>query len=237
MLEASSILGKKIFVLTAHPDDESYLAAGTIHANKQAEGQTFLVCATLGEKGASHLAKPMSEEALKDVRHAELKETCSLLKVDRVFDMDLPDGGVANHTEELMDRVSPLISFLQPELIMSFGSDGITGHHDHIAVSEVAAKLAEQHNLPLATFCIPSEVAEECLMWLKEKRATKGHYVSDFNLGQENLCIPIDAQTKMRALKCYQSQINQQNPFSGFPDHIAQALLEKECFYLKQPTL
>jgi len=53
-------LGSKILVFTAHPDDESYLAAGTIYENTRRGGKTFLVCATGGELGSAHLKKPIS---------------------------------------------------------------------------------------------------------------------------------------------------------------------------------
>lgn len=234
MYEISEIIGKKILVLTAHPDDESFLAGGTIYANNHAGGQTFLICATLGEKGASHLKNPLSETELQKVRHKELKITCGFLKISRVFELDFPDGGVKDHVNDLLTRTSTLLKELQPELIMSFDADGITGHNDHIAVSKVAKSLAEQHKLPLATFCLPKEVIDDAYHWLKKKRKVHEHYQNDFTLQESNLSIPIDEDIKMSALKCYKSQIDNANPFEGFPDEIASTLLKKECFCLKE---
>ncbi len=48
-----TFLGKKIFMITAHPEDESYVAAGTLHKNIEAGGGNALVCATPGPSGTS----------------------------------------------------------------------------------------------------------------------------------------------------------------------------------------
>ena len=55
-----NFLGKRILVLTAHPDDEGYAMAGSIYKNYALGGSVFLLCATYGEKGMSHLKRPVS---------------------------------------------------------------------------------------------------------------------------------------------------------------------------------
>jgi len=54
-------LGKRLLVVTAHPDDESFLASGTMLANANAGGNNFVFCATLGERGKSHLEQAVTE--------------------------------------------------------------------------------------------------------------------------------------------------------------------------------
>lgn len=236
MLQPSTILGKKILVLTAHPDDESFLAAGTIHANSQAGGQTFLVCATLGEKGASHLEEELDAEKLAEIRHQELHNAATELNISYTKTLRYPDGKVDEYESALLADASAVGTEIMPEVIMGFGPDGITGHKDHIAVSRVAAKLAAQYKLPLAMFCIPHEVGEEAQVWLKKRRKTTGHYDDDCaSFQKENITIPIDGEIKLKALRCYCSQIDKQDPFHGFPESISKQLLKQECFYLQSP--
>lgn len=236
MLEPSTILGKKILVLTAHPDDESFLAAGTIYANSQAGGKTFLVCATLGEKGASHLEEELDADRLAEVRHQELNNAAAELNISYAKTFRYPDGKVDEHEGEILTAVSTLWPEIEPEIIISFGLDGITGHKDHIAISRVAIKLAVQYKLPLAMFCIPDQISEEAQIWLKKRRRTMGHYEDNSTPFQkENITIPIDGEVKLKALKCYCSQIDKQDPFHGFPELISKQLLEQECFYLQSP--
>ncbi len=76
-------------VFTAHPDDEG-IAAGTMYANHQAGGETVLICATYGEERESHLAKPVSDAALKKIRKTELLKAAKILKIDNVCSSACP---------------------------------------------------------------------------------------------------------------------------------------------------
>lgn len=233
-LDSSQIIGKRILVLTAHPDDESFLAAGTIYENHKANGETYLVCATLGEKGSSHLEEELTPEELQKVRKKELHTACAELGMTKDFILKFPDGKVHEHEDNLLDQASKLCEQLKPELILSFGEDGITGHKDHIAVSKVAKKLAGKFSLPLAMFCIPHELATEAEEWLKTRRKTEGHYdANPTHFQKENITIPINGEVKLRALKHYCSQIDREDPFHGFPAHVADTLLKQECFHLQ----
>ena len=201
----TQIIGKKILVLTAHPDDESFLAAGTLHKNQLAGGQNFLICASLGEKGNSHLDKPLSEDELCEVRKQELQNATQVIGVHRLKDLNYPDGGLANHLTELKDTIAPELKELQPDLIMSFGPDGATGHRDHITIAKVAEQLAEEFVLPLAQFCFAETLLAEMKEWLIQRRHQVHHYEDDFELTGGNIVIPIDGEVKLQALHCYSS--------------------------------
>ncbi len=229
------ILGKKILILTAHPDDESFLAAGTIHENHRASGKTFLICATLGEKGGSHLKKPLSEKELGKLRLNELKQVSELLNIDSLETLDFPDGQVSKYEAEILKRISPAIEKLQPDLLMSFGPDGITGHNDHIAMSKVAANLAKQYSLPLAIFAIPEQIRGTACEWLKTRRANKNHYQEEFILCEGNISVQINSKIKLKALKLHASQINENDPFKGFPENFSKAMLQTESFHYTKP--
>jgi LmbE family N-acetylglucosaminyl deacetylase len=46
-----------------------------------------------------------------------------------------PDGGLSDvPQEELTDRVAEVLSEERPDVVVTFGPDGITGHPDHVAV-------------------------------------------------------------------------------------------------------
>ena len=74
----ANFLGKKILVITAHPDDESFFAAGTIYKNQRLGGKTFLICGTAGEKGSGHLKKKLTEKQLAAMRKKELANSSIL---------------------------------------------------------------------------------------------------------------------------------------------------------------
>lgn len=235
MSDISDIIGKHIFILTAHPDDESFAAAGTIEANAQAGGQNTLLCATLGEKGMSHLKEPATEEELQTIRSTELEAAAELIGITELITLRIPDGGVDKYTGELFAEASNLITKLQPQLIMSFGPDGITGHKDHVAVSAVALQLAVHHKLPIAMFCLPQEITNDAHRWLKQRRSNHDHYHDEFTHSDHNIAIEIDKEIKLKALRCHKSQIDDElYPLSGFPNNVAEAILRQECFILEE---
>src|ERR1700677_2159938 len=118
-----SFLGKRIIVFTAHPDDEM-IVAGTMYANHQAGGETFLICATNGEKGKSHLARPVSDATLARLRRAELLHAAKILKINEVIFLGLPDAGVRENAKRLYEKSLPVIAKVAPDYILSFRPDG-----------------------------------------------------------------------------------------------------------------
>ena len=100
-----NFLGKKLLFVVAHPDDESFTASGTIWENHLAGGKNFILCATLGEQGKSHLKKPVSQSKLKQIRKQEITQTAKFLKVDRLMFLALPDTKVGQHQSRLAAKI------------------------------------------------------------------------------------------------------------------------------------
>ena len=142
-------LGKRILVLTAHPDDEG-IAAGTMYANYRAGGETFLICATSGEKGKSHLKRHVTDAALKRIRRDELLRAARVLHIKKVFFLGLPDAGLRENAKKLFAKSSAVVKRVKPEQMLSFGPDGMSGHWDHITVGKVALRIARRLKIPLA---------------------------------------------------------------------------------------
>ena len=172
MPKSHPFLGKCIVVFTAHPDDEG-IAAGTMHANYKAGGETFLICATYGEKGKSHLAKPVSDAALKKIRKAELLAAAKILKIkkEHVLFLGMPDAAVKAHKKELFEKSLPLIRKIAPDYILSFGPDGMSGHLDHITVGEVALRVAKKLKVPVAAFTSAATGGKKALPRTRRRRS------------------------------------------------------------------
>ncbi len=119
----------------AHPDDEAYLSAGLMGRVTDAGGQVTLLTATLGELGFPP-DDPRDPTERAELREAELRAALQLLGVDDVRLMGSPDGGLNMLTHgSLTRRVASAICDVEPDLIVTFGPDGVTGHPDHVAVS------------------------------------------------------------------------------------------------------
>ena len=233
-MNEDKILGKKIFIITAHPDDETFTTAGTIYRNNKMGGSTFAVCATLGEKGKSHLETDCSEKELAQIRKQELIGVLEFLGVrsDDIHTFNFPDASVNNYSDSLENKILPLVRKASPDLIISFDECGITGHEDHIAIGKVARKIANALKLPLATFTLPPELLEDNPTLFRKQRKY-GKYEDSIKFKEPNVIISIDKVVKVKALCFHKSQFGKEDPLRDFPSSVAECVLSKEYFSLK----
>ncbi|MFA6043012.1 MAG: PIG-L deacetylase family protein [Patescibacteria group bacterium] len=228
------ILGKRLLIITAHPDDESYVMAGTLAANAKAGGQNLLVCGTKGEQGVSHVRLPMTSHELAACRCKELEHAAKILRVTKLVTWNFPDGQLQKHAVAFGKKLFTLAKTFQPEVVVSFGPCGITGHHDHVAAGEVGRKLAKKLQLPFAAAVLPPRVQRNAKAFLYARRKSP-NYARTIHFLQPNLTIPINAVVKRRAVCCHKSQMDGRAAFTGFPAYVVTALLAKEYFRIWSP--
>lgn len=133
-----------IMGIWAHPDDESFLAAGLFKASLLNGQNVVCVTATKGEGGVQDSLR-WPPEKLADIRTKELKQALDLIGVKTHHWLGYRDGQcAAAGMKGPVDKIVRLINKYQPDTIITFGPDGMTGHSDHIAVSEWANAAAAQ---------------------------------------------------------------------------------------------
>lgn len=199
-----NFLGKRLLVLTAHPDDEQ-LAAGTMYANHKAGGQTFLVCATAGEKGKSHLKKPVTDAALKKIRKEELMEAADILKINKVIFLGLPDAHLREHKKEVFEKILEQVQKVKPDQIFSFGPDGISAHWDHITVGEAARSAGKKMKVPVAAFTFHPLIAKHRSSMMLSRRKF-GDYADLQEFRKGDIIVKVDARIKQKARAVHRSQ-------------------------------
>ncbi len=222
------LLGKTLLVVTAHPDDESYLAAGTIYENHQAGGKSIIICATLGEKGKSHLKQEVSAAELKRIRKEELRKVSAHLHVWKVHLLNFPDCNVRSHIPDFVTAVLNAIKKYKPDFILGFGPDGVSAHWDHIAAGEVAAKAAKKTGTPLLKFCATPTLLKRIEALAKRRRF--GNYKANVIYQKPTMKLKIDSKIKLRALHCHKSQIENKDPFQHLPAKVIEEILNYEYF-------
>jgi LmbE family N-acetylglucosaminyl deacetylase len=133
-----------ILGIWAHPDDETYLTAGLMAQAARDGRRVVCVTATRGEGGS------MDEErwpsaTMGEVREAELMRSFEILGVIEHHWLDLPDIDMDTPLPEVgYERVRAIMEEVQPDAVLTFGPDGMTGHVAHMSVSEWATRaLAE----------------------------------------------------------------------------------------------
>lgn len=122
----------------AHPDDDVMGIAGVVALHRDDPGFRFvLVIATDGEAGEIAPGSDATRETLGAVRRAEDEAGWAVVgrAPDRVEWFGLPDGALAElPAGHLEDRIFAVLQEERPDVVVTFGADGITGHPDHITV-------------------------------------------------------------------------------------------------------
>ncbi len=126
----------RILGVFAHPDDEVFCAGGTLARWVEAGAEAMIVSATRGEAGQIQDAHIATRHTLGAVREQELRTASAALGVRRVECLDYHDGALAAvDPARLATDVAAYIRDFQPDVVVTFGPDGGSGHPDHSAIS------------------------------------------------------------------------------------------------------
>jgi LmbE family N-acetylglucosaminyl deacetylase len=128
----------RILAVFPHPDDET-LGLGSTLARYSSEGvETYLVCATRGERGWFDSEGPdPGLEGVGRIREAELRCAAEHLGLHEVNFLNYVDGEVDQaDPEEVIGKIVSHIRRIKPHVVVTFGPDGAYGHPDHIALSQ-----------------------------------------------------------------------------------------------------
>jgi N-acetyl-1-D-myo-inositol-2-amino-2-deoxy-alpha-D-glucopyranoside deacetylase len=235
--------GRRLLAVFAHPDDESLACGGTL-AWCAAEGaRVSLLCATKGEAG--HRAPGCLEDiALGAVRRAELHEAAERLGLDEVILLDHPDGCLSEVDPALFRHEIVLtIRHVRPDVVITFGADGLYWHPDHIVIHERVTEAVEQLGsaapslfyivFPAGLMRTVVETAQanpgapaDVSLWTIDADAF-GAYAAEPTLVVGAAAY---AGQKVEALRCHRSQIDAQSPFTWLTPEQTVSLLGDEHF-------
>jgi N-acetyl-1-D-myo-inositol-2-amino-2-deoxy-alpha-D-glucopyranoside deacetylase len=133
--------------VAAHPDDDTFAIARSIALHAADPDLRFvLVIATDGEAGVIAPGVDATPETLGSVRRTEDEASWRIVgrMPDRHEWLGLPDGGLPEvGFDDLVDRIHRIMIEESPDVVGTFGPDGITGHPDHVVVG--AATTAAFH--------------------------------------------------------------------------------------------
>lgn len=131
-----------IAVVVAHPDDDAYGCAGSIALHEHDPGFRFvLVLATDGAAGqiaAGIPAVPATLGAWRRTESANAWRAHGTVPVRHEW-LDYDDGHLAEADfAQLVERVRGILEEERPQVVATFGPDGVTGHRDHIVIGRAA---------------------------------------------------------------------------------------------------
>src|SRR6478736_7754993 len=240
---SGSLAGLRLLAVFAHPDDESLACGGTL-AMCAAEGaRVSLLCATLGEAGRR--SPGCSEDVcLGAVRRAELNEASRSLGIDEVILLDHPDGSM-NGVDQALFRheITLTLRHVRPDVVITFGADGLYWHPDHIVVHERVTEAVEMlgASAPALFYTVFPEGLMRAVVETALANPGAPDNVSLWTIDVDafgafaaapTLVVNADAYAhrKLAALRCHRSQIDAQSPFTWLTAEQAERLLGREFF-------
>jgi len=234
----------KLLAIFPHPDDET-LGLGPTLARYSAEGvETYLVCATRGERGWFDSEGPNPGlEGVAQIREAELSCAAENLGLREVSYLDIIDGDVDQaDPQELTKKLVSHIRRIKPHVVVTFPPDGNYGHPDHIALSQFAmgalicaadqnfkdASGQYSHRVSKFYYMVDSldvvHIANDAFGGIR--MTVDG--VTRHHIGWEDWQITTRLDNKkfmgvvQKAMLCYKSQLPGYGPISGWsPDELA----------------
>ena len=125
-----------VLLLLAHPDDESFMIAGTSRLLADRGVRVALVCATRGDLGSAGDPPLATRDALPALRERELRAACAILGVAHVDLLDYHDQKLAAAPiDAIRLALVRAIRRERPRVVVTFDPHGVTGHTDHVAIS------------------------------------------------------------------------------------------------------
>lgn len=131
----------------AHPDDETSCAGGTFSRYARAGVDIYVATATRGEQGTlgTH-GQVVTREDLPRVRAAELRTVLQLYGVKPPIFLGYRDQEVSQaNMSELVARVAAVMTAITPDVVITFGPMGLSGHPDHVAVHRATVAAFHQY--------------------------------------------------------------------------------------------
>jgi LmbE family N-acetylglucosaminyl deacetylase len=227
-----------LMAVHAHPDDE-VLSTGGIFARYADEGiRTVLVTCTNGEQGdGPNGVKPgepgHDEEAVREQRLAELRESVAHLGIEHVELLGYRDSGMAGWEANGRDdafanvplqrsaaKLGALLDKYRPQVIVTYDENGGYGHPDHIQAHRVTVVAAdaqrEKRKLPHKLY--HTAVARSAFLDMGrllreagiESDFDPGQLPEDFGTPDEDITTYVDVRSymgrKRKALAAHASQ-------------------------------
>ena len=137
-----------LMAIYAHPDDEAFGTGGTLTKYASEGVEVHLVTATLGEVG--RIANPdiNVDRPLGAWREQELRCACECYGIKALHLLGYMDGQTTVVPQSgAVHKIVKLLRRFKPQVVISFGPEGIYGHYDHLAVhrwATAAVQLAGQ---------------------------------------------------------------------------------------------
>lgn len=172
--DISTLKGKKVLAIFAHPDDEALTCSGTLSRLARI-ADVQLVILTKGERGQAGMK--LNNE-LKDVREKELANSASLIGLTKTIQVDLGDNELKQKKSDVRLELQKILKQDEPDIVITHDLSGLYGHPDHIVTSELITEFQQVNKYDIWYITLPANVVK----MLKQDEVNQGLPVADIRV-------------------------------------------------------
>ena len=206
---------RTLLAVFAHPDDEGVV--GPLLARYARAGvRVHLAIATDGRYGVRDFAGMPAGDLLAKARAEEARCAAEKLGIEPPVLLGLHDGlakvegspaGTIGTMARLVDEVRKLFTALKPDVVVTWGADGLTGHADHRLVGAVVTQVFQEdqpgwpRNLYYTAFPAERATGAPAIPGFSPPPLTAARYVT--------VRVPVeerDVQRARESFACHRSQ-------------------------------
>jgi len=221
-----------LLAVFAHPDDETFRCGGTLARLARQGVRVHVLTFTRGQAGSRGDPPLCTSEELPALREKELRCACAALGIQPPILLDYQDGLLSEaDPDQLVGHILQAVNALNPQVMLSFGPDGLSGHPDHVTIGQCAARafLSTEAIFALYTPAVPQSLATRLGM-------KQIHAVPD-----EAIALAVDIspawEAKMSAIRCHRTQLGESPILSAAPEVQRLFLgVEHFCLAASRPT-
>jgi LmbE family N-acetylglucosaminyl deacetylase len=255
-----------LMAVHAHPDDEASSTGGVLAKYSDEGVRTVVVTCTNGEFGDTPGGvKPgedgHDEQAVAEIRLAELRESCKHLGVTELellgyHDSGMPDWEYKNRPDafcnvpesEVAGRIGALIERYRPQVVISYDPEGAYQHPDHVHAARCAAAAAAASGIPAKFYQTAMRRSDWRELWdaLREQgvevpdvRDIPPEMLRQMEERERRITTNVDIrpvlERKRAALLAHASQIRD-SWFSKIPPELGERVFGRESFIRASDT-
>jgi LmbE family N-acetylglucosaminyl deacetylase len=240
----------RLATVFAHPDDDAYQIGGWIAMHADRTDLTMVFC-TSGEAGPIWVPGSATRRTLGQVRETEqaaFLEAVGATHADVRF-LRYPDYHLNEvDPEELAGRVAEILAAARPDVVVTFGPEGATNHHDHIAAGAAGSAAFERLRAEdgggfrrLLHTAIPESTIRRFYAALAERGDTEfGGSDLLFNptgVPVERIAVRVDtrpiSERKLAGVLAHRTQIGE---LERVPEDLRWIFFDEECFAQAWPA-
>jgi LmbE family N-acetylglucosaminyl deacetylase len=247
----TSWAGRRLLVVVAHPDDETF-GCGSLIADAAAAGAFVTVCcATRGEAGELAPGCELDGRTLAEVRVRELDAAGRMLGAAEPVLLDFRDSGMAGEAtsdtlcgapfDSAVDAVVQVLGDIDPDVVVTLDPTGGDGHRDHVRIARATIEAVRRWpgGASLYSWCLPKSLLQRWFDRLAEARPGSGHLeldTSELGRPDDEITTVVDHSAHLALRRDAMAlHASQRTPFDDMPDDLVDAFLRYDRLVRLEP--